>query len=305
MLGEASSQVDCIIPVHEKDYESLGHSVKSLRRFSLEVRRIVVISRSDPGLTDFGVEWLDEASELWPFQISELQHCGCAPGWLLQQLLKLYAPLLVDGLTDHVLVCDADVVWLQPVEFLSSTAAFLCTFDTDSCPPIRSAVDLHRYDSFVPSMLPGLEKARPGKETAVCHHMVFQKAILKQLMSEVESSWQCPFWKAFAAAAQQLNGRASEYELYGAYARSRFASQVKMRPLPFAVVADIEAAINGMKPPGIFAVAHSHLRGLSAEELQDREGIINGNTEAENLRCMLQKQPKELREILLASGMME
>eukprot|EP00435_Cladocopium_sp_Y103_P038305 s1358_g10.t1 len=182
MLGEASSQVDCIIPVHEKDYESLGHSVKSLRRFSLEVRRIVVISRSDPGLTDFGVEWLDEASELWPFQISELQHCGCAPGWLLQQLLKLYAPLLVDGLTDHVLVCDADVVWLQPVEFLSSTAAFLCTFDTDSCPPIRSAVDLHRYDSFVPSMLPGLEKARPGKETA----------------------------------AQQLNGRASEYELYGA-----------------------------------------------------------------------------------------
>eukprot|EP00435_Cladocopium_sp_Y103_P036456 s1358_g9.t1 len=87
-------------------------------------------------------------------------------------------------------------------------------------------------------------------------------------------------------------------------------AEVKMRPLPFAVVADIEAAINGMKPPGIFAVAHSHLRGLSAEdrfscELQDREGIINGNTEAENLRCMLQKQPKELREILLASGMME
>ena len=102
------------------------------------------------------------------------------------------------------------------------------------------------YDSFVPSMLPGLEKARqaelveflvflvfsrkggnklidintkrtkitdfkkqvqdiwrfpcdladfsvrfflpvvrPGKETAVCHHMVFQQAILKQLMSEV------------------------------------------------------------------------------------------------------------------------
>ena len=26
----------------------------------------------------------------------------------------------------------------------SSKAAFICTFDTDNCPPIRSAVDLHR-----------------------------------------------------------------------------------------------------------------------------------------------------------------
>ena len=74
---------------------------------------------------------------------------------------------------------------------------------------------ISRYVCFLPVV-------RPGKETAVCHHIVFQQAILKQLMSEVlwsshwywiyvvatlllfeqvESSWQCPFWKAFAAAA--------------------------------------------------------------------------------------------------------
>jgi hypothetical protein len=36
-----------------------------------------------------------------------------------------------------------------------------------------------------------LPVVRPGKETAVCHHMVFQQAILKQLMSEVlwSSHW--------------------------------------------------------------------------------------------------------------------
>ena len=64
--------------------------------------------------------------------------------------------------------------------------------------------------------------------------------------------------------------------------------------------------------------------GQVLQELQDREGIINGNTQAENLptpqpppdskgkgalrkqlrRRVLQKQP-ELQELLLKSGMME
>ena len=35
-----------------------------------------------------------EASEIWPFQVTELQSCGCAPGWLVQQLLKPLAKRL-------------------------------------------------------------------------------------------------------------------------------------------------------------------------------------------------------------------
>eukprot|EP00913_Durusdinium_trenchii_P026728 g25075.t1 len=267
---EEASVLDCIIPAHEKDYKTLGRTVGSIRQFCPEVKRIFVIAN------------------FWPFSHADLEDCGCRTGWLLQQLLKLYAPLLIDGLTDNVLVCDADVVWLKRVNFLLPSAACLCTFDTNNCPPIRSAVDLHRYDHFVPAMLPGVQKPRPGKETAVCHHMVFQtlgirKDILKQLIAEVEASWERPFWKAFAEAARQLQGRASEYELYYAFAMHRCPSQVQTRALPFAVVADIEAMMSKSVPPVVFAVAHSHLEGLSAKELEDREGIINGDIEAENL----------------------
>ena len=85
------------------------------------------------------------------------------------------------------MVCDADVVWLQAMRFLSedaARAALLCTFDTEGCPPIRSAVDLQRYDGFVSMLLKGIQKPRPGKETAVCHHMVLRKEIVKELMDE-------------------------------------------------------------------------------------------------------------------------
>lgn len=124
----------------------------------------------------------DKGADLWPFKYADLERCGCEAGWLLQQLLKLYAPLLLD-LSENVLVCDADVVWLKATRFLSEATALLCTFDSESCPPIRSAVDLQRYDGFVERM--GFRKVR-RKETAVCHHMVLRRDILKQLMEEAE-----------------------------------------------------------------------------------------------------------------------
>ncbi|CAE7947196.1 unnamed protein product, partial [Symbiodinium sp. KB8] len=139
----------------------------------------------------------------------------------------LHGPLLLDSLTERVLVCDADVVWLQqdsPLTFFTSEAeSLLCTFDSDACPPIRSAVDLHRYDAFPPALLPGLQKPRPGAETAVCHHSVLDTSVLRALFEEVAKAWPGQaFWAAFVAAARACDGRASEYELYHAFASSRF-----------------------------------------------------------------------------------
>eukprot|EP00933_Yihiella_yeosuensis_P025855 TRINITY_DN20049_c0_g1_i2.p1 TRINITY_DN20049_c0_g1~~TRINITY_DN20049_c0_g1_i2.p1 ORF type:complete len:229 (-),score=57.57 TRINITY_DN20049_c0_g1_i2:283-969(-) len=228
MAMTAYTALDCLIPAHEKDFETLGHTVRSLRRCCPEVRRILVVSKqpwADPVAEECCVEWLDEASQCWPFRFSDFEDSGCSPGWLLQQLLKLYAATVVEGLSSNVLVCDADVVWLQPdLRFLeegtdSASQALLCTFSSESCPPIRSAVDLHRYDKFISTLLPGLEKKRPGKETAVCHHAVLQRDILEDLFKQVENfSPGSSFWEAFRDAAQACGGRASEYDLY--YVRS-------------------------------------------------------------------------------------
>eukprot|EP00929_Paragymnodinium_shiwhaense_P032332 TRINITY_DN17939_c0_g1_i4.p1 TRINITY_DN17939_c0_g1~~TRINITY_DN17939_c0_g1_i4.p1 ORF type:complete len:305 (-),score=78.00 TRINITY_DN17939_c0_g1_i4:32-946(-) len=298
-------EVDCVIPVHEKDFASLGRTLTTLRQCCPEVRRIVVVGSSSAwagsGLEFEGVEFFAEDSDVWPFARDACEGSGCSAGWLLQQLLKLYAPLRIPGLSAQVLVCDADVLWLQTgTRFLESTAegsdgvvAKLCIFDSEACPPIRSAVDLHRYDDFVQKLL-------PGKETAVCHHMLLQREILEALMRDVEAAHGPgkSFWQLFLEGASAEKGRASEYELYGAYARRFVAARTRVEQLTFAVVADAEAVAAAHRDRGVvFLVEHSHLRGLSKEELQDREGVINGDVKSEVVRRMTQGQPAELAAI--------
>lgn len=305
--------VDCIIPVHEKDFDTLGHTLASVRRCCPQVRRIVTISRTAfPGTSDVAADWVDEASNIWPFRINDFEACCCpSPGWLFQQLLKLYAPIVVPDLSPNVLVCDADVIWLKEegVRFIEKgvaglLAAFACTFDADACPPIRSSVDLHRYDDFVPSVLPGLEKPRPGVETAVCHHGLFQRDVVYELMSRVEGAHAGKvFWEVFRDAARECGGRASEYDLYHAFGRRFFPDRVIARPLTFAVVADVEATLRLPPKGAAFFVAHSHLRGLTPEQLLDREGVINGDTKAQVVKRITHGQPPELAALLAGSGM--
>lgn len=310
-VAPAASGVDCVIPAHEKDFETLGESVGSILRCCPEVQRIFVVSRSPwEGAAAIGAEWISEDEACWPFRLSDLEGCGCSPGWLLQQLLKLHAPLVLPGLSDNVLVCDADVIWLpcaDGVRFISESlaeAAFACVFDAEGCPPIRSAVDLHRYDEFVPAVLPGLEKPQPGKETAVCHHALLQREVLQTLFGQVEAAHAGkPFWRVFLEACQACGGRASEYELYHAYAAKHFAERLVLRRLPFAVVGDLAAAFAAPPEGAQFLVAHSHLRGLSSEELEDREGVINGNIALQVAQRLLKDKPPELAALLAGSGM--
>mmetsp|Transcript_81751 Transcript_81751/g.226441 ORF Transcript_81751/g.226441 Transcript_81751/m.226441 type:complete len:317 (+) Transcript_81751:60-1010(+) len=309
----AGLSFDCVIPAHEKDLQTLEHTVTSLRQCCPAVKRVIIISAAPLAeATPADAEWLDEAAELWPFRRADLEGRGCQPGWLLQQLLKLHAPLLIPDLAPHVLVCDADVVWLQAggLRFfepggVAGPVALPCTFGAEACPPIRSAVDLHRYDAFVPAVLPGLVKPRPGAETAVCHHAPLQRDVVEALFQRVEAAHDGrPFWEVFRDATQACEGRASEYELYHAFAHRLFPQRTSPRPLAFAVVADVEAALRCPPAPALaFLVAHSHLRGLAPEELRDREGIINGNVHVEIARRLAQGHPPELAALLAGSGM--
>ncbi len=66
------------------------------------------------------------SDESFPFRKCDLvsnstPNIGTGSGWLLQQLLKLYAfKVLGEQVCDHLLVCDADVIWTKSVSFLGS-----------------------------------------------------------------------------------------------------------------------------------------------------------------------------------------
>ena len=138
-----------MIPAHAKDADALRECVKSVRKYFQNVRKIYVVS-SEQLLTEAeekesGVVYFDEAR--YPFNVSGIlslmpSACSCGSarqkqgsqgGWLLQQLLKLYAPLVLPDVLPDVVVVDADTIWFQPVSFFSlvnGTELGLYAYDT-------------------------------------------------------------------------------------------------------------------------------------------------------------------------------
>ena len=74
----------------------MRHTILSLRRHARQVGDIVVVSAAFPRpptpaeLGDGDATWFDEAR--FPFSLGDFEGCEPSPGWVLQQLLKLYAP---------------------------------------------------------------------------------------------------------------------------------------------------------------------------------------------------------------------
>ena len=236
-----------------------------------------------------------------------------------------------------VLLCDADVVWLKQVRFFKGgedagedkgVAAGMAgegkrerttgtgTFDTEAtstsqsptllnvyttagCPMIRSRADLARYNTFPGAMVPGLAKRRPD-ETAVTHHMMTDLPILRALVSEVEAHHGHPLWQVFRDIALASKGHASEYELYFAFALTRFPAAAQARPLCFAVNHDWRAADASFAD---YVVSHSHLQ-KDDPSLSSREGLINVPEGRESgLLAALGGNPEEQRRRLTASIM--
>eukprot|EP01067_Filipodium_phascolosomae_P008957 Filipodium_phascolosomae@DN7874_c0_g1_i1.p1 len=129
-------------------------------------------------------------------------------GWAYQQLVKLYAPVYVPNILPNVLVMDADVVWTQPVAFLDKLprVRYSRVLSHQLSPFLDSAMDLARYDEFLeefwldewenPVLIdkegqrnPGamlatgatmrLRKEFPRAETAVVHHMLLQREVVR------------------------------------------------------------------------------------------------------------------------------
>jgi len=119
--------IDVIIPCHAKDKRTLDLVIEGIAKNGKKVRRIMIIS-AEP-LSDLA-EWVPE--DIFPFSKQDLIHAlakedeqlikkvskSSRIGWVYQQLLKLYAPFVIEGISPNVLALDADTVFLNPVEFM-------------------------------------------------------------------------------------------------------------------------------------------------------------------------------------------
>lgn len=266
----ADDPIDVVIVSHPKDQETLDLAIEGIKENCNNIGRVIVVSSVK--LSD-KCEWFDEKD--FPFSLQDvIKAIGKGdqaksekyfethyrpPGWYLQQLLKLYAPFVIPGISSNVLVLDADAIFMNPVEFLNDSFGGLFCYST-----LRAK---NRYLDHAARVLPGYKRVYP-KVYSVCHHMLFQQAILKDLFDTVEQHHGTTFWNAFCQCVDiDGSGGASEYEIYYNFALRR-TDQVQLRKLKWKNSSSVEQRDQFKRKGYHFVAFHSYMKGLTPLELR-------------------------------------
>lgn len=225
--------IDVVIPCHKKDQKSLDLVIQGIKKNVTQIRRIIVVSYEK--LTN-KAEWYDES--LYPFSKYDLAlaifngnhkkatnflYNERAMGWIYQQFLKLYAPLIIPNISENVLIVDADTIFLKKVTFIDENGYALYNYGRG-----RHKI----YFEHGARLLPGFKRIFQ-KYSGICHHMLFQRHVIKEFFNEIQFNHKCDPWKAICTCIDHKyvsKPCMSEYELYFNYVFSR-KYKVKIREL--------------------------------------------------------------------------
>lgn len=259
----SSEPIDVVIPCTEKDLPVLEKAILGIQENGKNIRRVIVISKEK--YTDLA-EWVPESD--YPFSKKDLALAMFGDlekaenylslkknraGWLLQQLLKLYAFEVIPNLSSNVLLLDADTVFLSEVSFMNERggSAFHPSFREYHLPYFRHGRKL----------LPGFHRLHP-EFSGISHHMLIQKSVVENLFRDVEKEHNKPFWQVFCALVDKkdiYHAGASEYELYFNYALAK-TDQVSVETLKWTNTGDIHNLEDYKRAGYHYISAHDYLR---------------------------------------------
>ena len=222
--------IDVVIPLGPHDQDTVELSVRAVRSFVPDVRHIYLVSAENPNIA--GVRFIDEKT--FPFDIDGVrQSLGSREraGWYLQQLIKLYFPLVNRLCLEHVLAVDADTIFLRPCRFIEDSR------------PIFNFGDEYQvaYFDHMARLYPALH--RMFAYSGITNCMLFTRAWLDELHREVEAHHaNTPFWKAYLQAVDPADRDegASEYEIYFNFCLMFHASDLVIRRLRWSNAASVD-----------------------------------------------------------------
>ena len=229
----SSEPIDVVIPCIQKDQRTLDLAIAGIKENGKNIRKIYIISPQQ--LSDKAM-WIDE--KIFPFTKTDIalvmfkgdkkqadnyiHNKKTRIGWIYQQLIKLYAPLIIPGISQNVLMLDADTIFMNPVEFQAPDGAALFNPGTEYHKP---------YFEQAERVVPGFKKIFRGY-SGIAHHMLFQRPILVDLLQAIRKA--CGNLEPWVALVQNISERdffesgLSEYELYFNFAFQQ-TDQVKLR----------------------------------------------------------------------------
>jgi hypothetical protein len=209
-----------MIPIGPYDLDTSILSARSVRSFVEGVRNIYVVCRDDPGID--GTHFINEAT--FPFDVQRVRTIlgvEKRAGSYLQQLIKLYFPLVVPECIDRVLTVDADTIFLKESRFIEKERVVFNFGD-----------EFHRpYFDHMRRMHPNLQKL--SANSGITHCMLFDRRWLAELMDLVEGHHQqVAFWKIFLTSVDPKHREksgASEFETYFNFCLSRHPDDLLVR----------------------------------------------------------------------------
>ena len=217
------AQFDVVIPFGPNDNDIIDRCVSSIHRNVVGFRFVYVIAKTPRDIS--GAIVLDEND--FPFKYDTVleRTSEKKAAWYLQQLIKLYAPLLISEILDNVLIVDADTVFYKRTKFTENGK-----YSYDKLmEPTNDTYYAHMarlHSSFVPW------KRNISGNTNV---MIFNKTVLIELMEKVEQKHNKNFWEAYLDCITDKTGAgASEYELYFNYVMNTREKSVCIRPLQWS-----------------------------------------------------------------------
>jgi hypothetical protein len=249
---------DIVVPFHSKDAPVFwNHTLPGLLKHAAGLQTVYVVCSAqawkDPGHPQ--VKFFDEARYPFSFQqVKEFLSNTSRAGWYYQQLLKLYAHIVIHDLMDNYVIWDSDTVLLRPTAFFHNDYGeirALFAISPEYNPP---------YMEHMKRLLPCLERIS-GRWGGVTHHQPWMRPIMKKLFEDVQHRHGTSFWRAYLIQVEKKHyggAGCADYEVVMAYALRFFGEHCLIRPLMWANRRELPNPDEGLD----FVSLHEHMSPL-------------------------------------------
>ena len=229
-----NNEFDLVICVGPNDNDIVEHMLSFNKKNIIGYRNIYLISY-DSSINIDGCITINE--NIFPFNIDTVvKYHGKLErnGWYFQQLLKLYAGKIIPNILDKYLVIDSDTFFLKPATFVENNKC-LYNYGTEYHKP---------YFDHMKKLNKDLTKINKNK-SGICHHMIFEKKYINELISKIEKNHNELFYNIFLKSVLDKNGSgASEYEIYFNYMLQNYPNKIKIRKLNWKNTNKLETTSN-------------------------------------------------------------
>ena len=291
---------DIVIPLGRNDLLLFSKQLKFIKKNIIGYDKIFIITNEDlitqlPSINLKGCEIIPES--IFPFSLNTIKYYHGTTkrcGWYFQQLLKLYAGLVIPKIKNRYLVIDADTFFFKPVSFIEDDKCLYNYSDEYHQPYFNHMNRLHA--NF---------KRNNMNYGGICHHMIFETKIIRELMTIVETNHNDYFYNVMLKLVDpnyyEQSGF-SEYELYFNYVMNNHGDKIKIRKLNNKNFEDIQNNYDNMNDYD-YVSFHSYFfddKPQLKANIYKRLYEINQIMNEEKIAKLKAEIKKELKDELLA-----